>query len=667
MLVFHLESSVIQKSLLFVVVYSFIIFLFARNPTHKEQASEDSQSLSQKVKKNDAKEGNNVPIVPYKHPLKGKPSPQKQKKQKKRLRPPFKKKTPLRFPLSQKRQQSIYTPWMRTYILPSLPVQERPSVLSFPRFFPKIYTLYPHIPAHWDVSIQYRHRPTLNGKKIWLFSYADDVWRWKHGDSATKPYIHKQNQTVLHQTAVGRVDHHIRWLRDTLPPDFRDANADLLSDSQWAGNGLWKGKLLTDSLDQMQEGDWGIYLDAGFLIDGDLEDLISPLNNHDLITLTWTDLFVRRFCRKSVPLAMGYSLSEMEGCLIASGVIIFKKNAKITALLKEWLHWIQKEEIIRPAFDPTEHSLFAQQLPEEPPYTFLVREAQRNGLKVYNIPTTYPKGPLPALFKGAFYKDILLWHHRRHPHSLYTTSGLKNPVYSLPGMGHWWDASIEPASYPPRPLGEAIKVWCASFAADFEDSDGVQVANQNFLNWMAFRNIFDGVLTYRSKDLDPGFLARNQQAIQRPLDEVKNLWQSHIMLKALRDIPENEVLVFCSPGTVPLKPLTHYIERLRHHDIVLFERESHATGNNFCETPMVVRNTPQTRQFIEQWQTACERSLGKPSPKCALNICLEQNQHIRPYVVPHKAFRETFLVHNRRHMNEGSLSKRLSEAYRTAS
>lgn len=159
----------------------------------------------------------------------------------------------------------------------------------------------------------------------------------------------------------------------------------------------------------------------------------------------------------------------------------------------------------------------------------------------------------------------------------------------------------------------------------------VHVSNQNTLAWSSRGMGVDVVHSYGPSDLDPAFVARNRQILTQPQGSGYWLWKPYVIGRVLdTEAHEDDIVVYVDSGASIRSHLQPLIDLARERDLVLFENDHinrykmsprmlHAFGveteqeqerwlsqKQLNAAFLVMRNTPETRNFIRTWLEHCE-------------------------------------------------------------
>ena len=163
----------------------------------------------------------------------------------------------------------------------------------------------------------------------------------------------------------------------------------------------------------------------------------------------------------------------------------------------------------------------------------------------------------------------------------------------------------------------------------YADGPRVFFKNQNSLSQSAINKGFDVIATYRKGHLEPAFYEKNKAILDQPRGAGYWLWKPYIILKTLKQYPDHSIVVYGDSGVVfskPMTPLFKMLEKnplifvgngkpvpLRHHlkmearNILQIKDGDHLLdAQKIWAFFMIIKNTPQTRSFIEEWLKLCE-------------------------------------------------------------
>lgn len=161
-------------------------------------------------------------------------------------------------------------------------------------------------------------------------------------------------------------------------------------------------------------------------------------------------------------------------------------------------------------------------------------------------------------------------------------------------------------------------------------ADGPQVffKNQNSLLQSAINKGFDAFYTYRKGHLDPEFYEKNKQTLDQPRGAGYWLWKPYLILKTMKMYPDDAVIVYADSGVVFAKSIEPFLKALEKKTLIFVGNGKPVTCRSHLKMEarqvlqmadndprldaqkiwaffMVIKNTPQTRAFVEKWLNLC--------------------------------------------------------------
>lgn len=192
------------------------------------------------------------------------------------------------------------------------------------------------------------------------------------------------------------------------------------------------------------------------------------------------------------------------------------------------------------------------------------------------------------------------------------------------------DASTLPidSSLIPESVDSAYHHRAPVVLVSYADGPPVFFKNQNSLLQSAINKGFDATISYRKGHLDPEFYEKNRAILDQPRGAGYWVWKPYVILKAMQMFPDNTVIVYADSGVVFRKSLLPLIEMLQdaplvfvgngkpvtcrthlkmeaRHVLQLTEQDPRLDAQNLWAFFMVIKNTPKTRAFIEEWLKMC--------------------------------------------------------------
>ncbi len=191
---------------------------------------------------------------------------------------------------------------------------------------------------------------------------------------------------------------------------------------------------------------------------------------------------------------------------------------------------------------------------------------------------------------------------------------------------YFLDLSLQPV--PTRSEAqESFNVHLISYATGAE----VYRQNQNILAMSALNRGVDFIYNYRRHNIDPAFMRSNPI-----MNEARGagfwLWKPYLILETLKKIPEGDILIYADTGLLIRQDIRDYFTKaLGDKDIVLFAyppkgyglvstitsgdifeaincREACRYGHHVWAGILVLRNSEQSRRFMEEWLALCQKT-----------------------------------------------------------
>lgn len=166
------------------------------------------------------------------------------------------------------------------------------------------------------------------------------------------------------------------------------------------------------------------------------------------------------------------------------------------------------------------------------------------------------------------------------------------------------------------------KVWLVSFA-----SHGIHIQNQNNLLYSSrLHNEFDVILPYQMKHIDPEYIAKHDVIFSHKRGAGYWLWKPYIILKTLKMMPENDVLLYVDSSGIFMNHIDSLLDLVNNHDFVLFPNIHNNRGyvkkiavdsilsgdetvldkKQIDGSILLIRNTSKVREIIKTWLEYCE-------------------------------------------------------------
>ena len=144
----------------------------------------------------------------------------------------------------------------------------------------------------------------------------------------------------------GKADRVIEYSSKDIPQSYKEAYKDIFAYKRGNGLWLWKPYLINKALDEIKNGDWLMYLDAGTTVIRDLHHIIRHTEGQGLdIFLMEQPLLSRQFTKRECYVKMGL---EDHGENQVLGLLLLRKSSTSVAFVKEWLNLCEDEEMLSP-------------------------------------------------------------------------------------------------------------------------------------------------------------------------------------------------------------------------------------------------------------------------------------------------------------------------------
>jgi hypothetical protein len=196
-----------------------------------------------------------------------------------------------------------------------------------------------------------------------------------------------------------------------LDESFYRSNKDILEQKRGAGYWLWKPHLIYDFLlaDYIDEGDYLIYSDAGVEFIGDVNHIISRMDQDVfLFGNNWRHI---DWCKGDVLDAIQVATDQRQ---VQASVIFIRKSPESVRFVKEWLLWCQMPGFIDDSPSVTPNAPTFQEHRHD--QAILTCLQIKHGYRLHWWPASYSDGAfvydkLPQ-YAGDDY-PVLFNHHRK--------------------------------------------------------------------------------------------------------------------------------------------------------------------------------------------------------------------------------------------------------------
>ncbi|MEI8321475.1 MAG: hypothetical protein WCG05_05715 [Alphaproteobacteria bacterium] len=164
---------------------------------------------------------------------------------------------------------------------------------------------------------------------VYMVSYADG------------PAAFRQNQKFLVYSALNKgVSHFFNYNRKLLDPAFAEKHKDVLALKKGAGYWLWKPRIILDTLNQIPENSYMIYVDSGFVFLKNPKPLFDLLQKHDVVLAAYENrAFSQAGCTKKEALEKTGCTTEIcrNAHAMYAGVILIKNTPVARNFVQKWL------------------------------------------------------------------------------------------------------------------------------------------------------------------------------------------------------------------------------------------------------------------------------------------------------------------------------------------
>ncbi len=176
----------------------------------------------------------------------------------------------------------------------------------------------------------------------------------------------------------------------------------------------------------------------------------------------------------------------------------------------------------------------------------------------------------------------------------------------------------------PTAVSGGQSVWLISYA----DGDALYQSRINALMHSALGKDIDFVLTYKRGHIDPEFYQAHKAILDQKRGAGYWLWKPYFILRTLNMMNEGDYLIFVDASFVVRKPIQPLIHLAQKHGIVFFASHNYSNQGYYKREAvdffnvdygqfkqekqiasgiMVFKNTPQTREKIEEWLSYAKR------------------------------------------------------------
>lgn len=174
---------------------------------------------------------------------------------------------------------------------------------------------------------------------------------------------------------------------------------------------------------------------------------------------------------------------------------------------------------------------------------------------------------------------------------------------------------------------EKVPVYLVSFA----DGPPVFRANQKAQAFSALDKGFSRIFMYSKADYEPSFYEKNKFILDQKKGAGFWLWKPYFLLKTMKEAPEGAIIVYADSPVVFIKPIQKFADLLVKNDVLLLTGTKRKINDKAGETIrsevlnqfnlkteeirymdslwaclVMVKNSEQSRRFIQKWLELCE-------------------------------------------------------------
>lgn len=211
----------------------------------------------------------------------------------------------------------------------------------------------------------------------------------------------------------GKVDKVFEFSPSDIEDSFLKENKSIFSYDRGHGLWIWKPYFILKVLQEINEGDYLFYCDAGTYFINKVQFLVDCMEKNKQSILGFElPLLERQFTKKETFSLMGYS--ELENNQILASYILLKKDTYSLKFIKEWLEYMSDERISSP-------NQLCKNIPEFEDY-ISHREDQsvfsilyhKKGLQPFRDPSQKGDRPFEYMWIPSFSNQWVEWTYNPH-------------------------------------------------------------------------------------------------------------------------------------------------------------------------------------------------------------------------------------------------------------
>lgn len=201
---------------------------------------------------------------------------------------------------------------------------------------------------------------------------------------------------------IGQADKVIEFNPSMIDDEFLNRNKAIFSHSRGFGLWLWKPYIVLKALEELKEGDYLMYCDAGAIFVNRINYLVKEMErSNQSIMLFELPLKEVQFTKSETFHLMAYK--DYSQNQILGGYFLLKKNPQTVSFIKEWLNSACDERILSPNKFIKEIEEFDTFISHREDQSVLSILAHKRKLTVFRDPSNFGKKPWQYLSKGVIY------------------------------------------------------------------------------------------------------------------------------------------------------------------------------------------------------------------------------------------------------------------------
>lgn len=215
----------------------------------------------------------------------------------------------------------------------------------------------------------------------------------------------KKKQQLNSWTAknIGRVNKVIEYSPSDIDDAFFEANKEILSQKRGGGCWLWKPYIILKTLNELNDGDFLLYVDSGIQFIKNIKGLVEKLDvsgqdvmlfELPLVEVQWTKKQVFDYFKIS---KHDFLYSNQ----IMGSLLCFKRSDESMLFVEKWLKICQNKELLYPSrIEESQEKSFIEHREDQ---SLLSVVAKLNNINRFSDPTDYGKFPHQYLANNRFF------------------------------------------------------------------------------------------------------------------------------------------------------------------------------------------------------------------------------------------------------------------------